>query len=707
MTKAIDAGMLRFGSAGLPPERRLVERLTEVATSALLVGLLVVGGIMVMRMGFPMHGRVYATALLWVAFMLFAPLALIRRLAATPASDAMLYAPCCMLSFAALMAVSYLGMAGTILLACATLAAMAELRGALIAALPSTPRRLGRWVFLLLAGLLLVLELSGSRNGSFIADIVAEYGRVNNDVYYHWSLTNALRWFGVTGIGVDGVVPVTYYHTVHLVAVRLAEAANAETGIAFMAMRHVFLPALTLAGFATMSLAMDRTGRLKGATALALVTILVLTGNLYILAFDGESFLLALMLLSWGAVALNDLGETPSADFRRRLVSWSSIIVILIAMGLTKSSICLIFLCLAGYTDLRQNWRRPLRLIGLGFLLLAIVGTLLYLVAPRGTITGVGGGIAENFRADEGLKPAMATYYATALFAICMSVIAASGGRAFLGKLVRGRLLQAELMFGCIAASTVPALLFVMLDGGAVNFTGVQVFWCAAAGVALLPAASEQLRNYAARGKPGRMPAVRFAGVLPYLVPIAMFLPISDNLARNNGNLAISASLLIRTQDMTYFVDDKKLLNKADARRGRPLLTQSAFWHPANTSTPAGALVHALQDLRHRYGQDLAAYASPDNKAFWNLKESCPGKSLLVFGLTSVPLIDGLPPLWTGCVFDLRRPLYGLETIPLRRSDAPLDDTALCNLAKERGFGLVYRIEDLNALDRNRLLTCS
>lgn len=704
MTKDIDAETARFVNDGEGPDRRLADRLTEVAAGILLVGILIVIGILVMRIGFPMQGRVFATALLWLAFMLFAPLALMRRLAATPATDAMLYAPGCLLALIVLLAVSYLGMAGTILLSCATLAAAVELRGALIGALPSSPSRLGRWLFLLIVGLLLVLQLGGTKYTSFIADFVAEYGRANNDVYYHWNLVNGLRWFGVFGIGVDGVVPVTYYPTVHLITVRLAEAAEATTGVAFIALRAVFLAPLMLAGFATMSLVMDRSGRLGGVTALALLIALVLVGDKYINAFDSESFTLGLLLLSWGAVALGDLGNTPQASARHRLVSWSSVIVLLVVLGLTKSSVSLIFLCLAGYIDLRQNWRRPLPLLGLGLLLLAIAGTLLYLVAPRGTIGGTGGSIADNFRAGGNWGSALVTY-ATALFALCLGVIAASGVRAFLRNLVLGRAMQLELMIGCVAAATVPALLFVMVDGGAVNFTGAQVTWCAAVAVALLPAASDKLQNYAARIKPGVVFANRLAGVLLYLVPIALLLSVVGSLVKNQGNQAIAASLLIRTQDLTYYTDDKRRLANADAHRGRALLMQPAFWHPASISTPTGALLHALRELRGRYGQDLAAYVPPDNKAFWNFRNSCPGKSLLLFALSSVPLLDGLPPLWTGCVLN-ERTLYGMETIAPRRSDVPLDDSTLCNLAKARGFGVVYRIEDLAALDRNRVLTC-
>jgi hypothetical protein len=245
-----------------------------------------------------------------------------------------------------------------------------------------------------------------------------------------------------------------------------------------------------------------------------------------------------------------------------------------------------------------------------------------------------------------------------------------------------------------------------MVDGGAHYFTAVQTWWCFAAALALLPAASERVVGFVGRTMPRSGAARRFAAVALYLVPVILLLVNLGSLVKDQGRQAIAASLLVRTHDLSFYTDDKKRVVREDVRRGGDMLTEDAFWHPASTATPARPLVDALQRLRHRYGTALAAYASPDARAFWNLRPSCPGKPLLLFGLTSVPLLDGLPPLWTGCAFNSRA-IYGLETIPVRQSDTPLDDNALCQRAKARGFSFVYRIEDIAALDRNRLLSCS
>jgi hypothetical protein len=403
-------------------------------------------------------------------------------------------------------------------------------------------------------------------------------------------------------------------------------------------------------------------------------------------------------------VALTALGDEKRTAGWRSVAAWISVILLLVAMGLSKSSVGLIFLCLAGYLDLRRNWRRPVRMIGLGAVLLAIGAGTLYLVAPRGTAGVVQGSIAENFSIDDSpLRPLVV--YGSAIFALLLSLIAAGGLRPLWRELRRGGGLHFELMIGCIAAATVPPLALVMVDGGAHYFTAVQTWWCFAAVLALLPAANVRFAGFVL----GRLPQSRIltglAGATLYLLPIVFLVANLDSLLKDRGNQALSASLLVRTHDMAYYTDDKRRVVRADVRRGSALFTQGSFWHPAEAPTPAGPLVDALRQLHQRYGIALAAYVAPDDHAFWNLRASCPGKPILLFALTSVPLIDGLPPLWSECLFNSRA-IYGLETIPPRQSDAPLDDAALCQRAKSHGFGFVYRIEDLAALDRNRLLSC-
>jgi len=138
-----------------------------------------------------------------------------------------------------------------------------------------------------------------------------------------------------------------------------------------------------------------------------------------------------------------------------------------------------------------------------------------------------------------------------------------------------------------------------------------------------------------------------------YLLPVLLLLVNLNSLLKDRGRQALSSSLLIRTQDPTYYMDDKKKIAAADVRRGRGLFTQHGFWHPASTATPMGPLIDALGDLRRQYGKrKWRPMPPPRTSRSGNLRPSMSGQGRsCFFALTSVPLLDGLPPRWDGlCV---------------------------------------------------------
>jgi hypothetical protein len=685
-----------------------VGRMTSLAIAGLLTGLIAALGMSIVRIGFSGNGPAMATAVIWLAFLLFAPLALLRRAATDPRSQQFLVGPSYLLAFVVVVAASYLGLIGTVLLALSIVLACVDLRWARRpASASSRGQAVAAWIALLVMALLFTLELAGTKYGSFIADLTAEYGRASNDIYYHWSLANALRWFGAVGIGVDGIVPVAYYPSVHLLAVRLAEAAGSDIGLAFIALRAIFLAPLMLVGFAGLALVMDRTGKLQGAWALAvLMTISLTISVLHRGTFDSESFVLGLLFFAWGATTLMAIsqGTESGQTDRAKIAAWLTATILVAITCVTKSSVGLILLCLAGYVALRIFWRRPAYFIGLGALLTVIGGISLYLVAPRGTTSLSGGSIAENFHLDnDPIRPLV--IYGAGIVAIALAMLAASGPRALWSSLRAGREMRIELLLGCVAAATIPALVFAMVDRGARYFTDVQIWFGAAVLIATIPPAADRLKLILGRRRATAPLAWAAAPALFYLLPILLLAITLPDFIKERGTQAISASLLVRTGDLSYYTDDKKRIVNADAKRGRHLLAEPAFWHPAISATPLGPLVGALRALRGEHGTRLAAYAPPTDTAFWNLRPSCPGKPLTLFALAAVPLLDGLPPLWSKCAFG-DRAIYGLETIPARTSDNVLDEAALCKLAATRGFSMIYRIESLDDLARNRLVTC-
>lgn len=695
--------------SGVPTAHDKIGRMTSLAIAGFLIGLIAALGMSLARIGFSGHGPATITALIWLAFLLFAPLALLRRLAASGQSQRLLVGPSHLLAFVVVVAASYLGLVGTVVLALASLVACVDLR---LARRPAPTSFRGQamvaWLALLVMGLLFAIELAGTKYGSFIADLTAEYGRASNDVYYHWSLANALRWFGTVGIGVDGIVPVTYYPSVHLLAVRLAEAAGSDTSLAFIALRAIVLAPLMLVGFAGLALIMDRTGKLHGAWALALLmTISLAISVLHNGAFDSESFVFGLLFFAWGTISLIAIGEsgksTPSD--RATIAAWATATILIVMTCVTKVSVGLILLCLAGYVALRVHWRRPIYFVGLGALLAVIGGISLYLVAPRGAARIGGGGIAENFFVDtDPLRPLV--IYGTAIIAFLLAILSAGGPYALWSSLRRGREMRIELLLGCIAAATVPALAFAMVDRGAQYFTSVQIWFSGAVLIATLPAAADRLKSVMDRRRATTRLPWAVGPTLLYLPPFLLLAINLPDFLKERGNQLISASLLVRTGDLSYYTDDKKRVVNADANRGRHLLSESSFWHPEIGATPMGPLVNALRALQREYGTSLAAYAPPTDTAFWDVRSSCPGKPLTAFALAGVPLLDGLPPLWSECAFG-DRAVYGLETIPARANDTVLDDPALCQLAVRRGFSAVYRIESLDGLALNRLVTCT
>jgi hypothetical protein len=167
---------------------------------------------------------------------------------------------------------------------------------------------------------------------------------------------------------------------------------------------------------------------------------------------------------------------------------------------------------------------------------------------------------------------------------------------------------------------------------------------------------------------------------------------------------AISQSTYARTGNPDYFDSRKRKAVKDDFKRALPLMHERAYYWPGPRYFPVQKLATELSALRVARGQRLAAYVSPNASDFWVLSDNCFVTPMMLFGMTGVPLIDGLPPLSTGC-HDQQTVSYGFYKVPQRTSDKVLDDTAVCRLAIDRGFDIVARIASLKGVER--VVECS
>lgn len=685
-------------SRALSVDARGLGRISAVLLYLILFAALLTAGMAVFRIGLQSTAWPGVCALAAFAFTLAVPTALLSCLSLDRASLESLLGPVIAVGLLLFLGLSFLGQIGTILVFAGAL--LACLRLVLLARHVVT--RPSWWA---VPGLLAIFIayfvcLGGTRYNSFVADFLTLGGRASADVYFHWSITNALRYFGAVAIGIDGLVDLKYYPLAHLIAARIAEMSGGETGLTFIFVRAVFMTPFCLAAWALATLSVDREQAYRPVTLAFLSLLLVFfyssySGNVF---FDSESHIVGLALFGLMAPsALNVLRAKLPA--RVTVAVWLGMLLCLALATSAKATTGFIILCVLGYVALRSYYRRPLILAVLWIASAGIAYGIYRNVISSESVGTLNASIAENFGLDQGWY-APFLHYSMAVLALLALIVAARASGSIWPQLKAGKIPLLELLGVVLIASTLPALVVPVPAGGGYYMTHPQMWIAlpivAAIGAPLLWRAIASLRQ---RNVPRAAMGLALAAVL-----VAITLIRTPDFFMDRVEQMVSQSTFARTNDPSYFASRKRKAVAQDTKRALPLMRTAAYYWPQQRPFLLDNLVQEIDALRVTHGTRLAAYVSPQAADFWTLTDNCFISSMMVFGMTGVPLVDGLPPLSTGCA-EQQTVSYGFSNAGRRSSDVRLDDAQLCQLAKDRHFDVIARIEDLSKI--SGVVTCN
>ncbi|WP_374373251.1 hypothetical protein [Dongia sp.] len=547
--------------------------------------------------------------------------------------------------------------------------------------------------------ILYVVGLAGTRYGSFVADYLALGGRASADVYYHWSITNALRYFEQVAIGIDGLHGIKYYAMVHFIGARIADMSGGDSGWTFVLTRALFVTPLCLAACTLIALTFDRTESRRPATLAFLVTLLVFLYECFGRDFfDSESHILG---LAFFALLVPTAFYVMTRPLGRNLawIAWAALLFCLALTTASKVTTGFVALALLGYVALRAYHKRPLVMLAIWASSVTTAYLVYRQVIDSGVIGSLNADIAGNFGIDWRWYYPILHYSLSALALLALLVSARMDGSIWL-QFRQGKLPLLEVLGVVLVAATLPALLFPIPAGGGYYMTHPQM-WVALP--ILLTIGIPLLARELPAFKRGAWHRSLIALGIVAAMAAALVEHVPDVFMERLAQMFSQASF-VRTDDPSFFESRKKKAVRDDMKRTFPLLRTSSYYWPERRPLVMENLVAELKALRQTHGNSLAAYASPKAQDFWALTDNCFVSSMMLFGMSAVPLVDGLPPLSTGCA-EQQTVSYGFSTAARRTSDEPLDDTALCQLAKSRGFDVVARIENLGAVDR--VVTCA
>jgi len=679
------------GDAGMADDMIDLGRLSRLILYVVALAAGIALSIYAMRIGLDTRIWPQFCALIVLAFILTAPVATLSFLPIGSDGRTALVGPAIAIAILAALALSFLGLGG---LAIVCIGAALSVIRLLQLQRHAGPIKIGRGVIgFLVLFIAYFIVLAGTRYASFIADFLALTGRASADVYFHWSIANALRFFERLAIGVNGLTDLPYYPLSHILAERVSAFAGSDTGFGFIANRAVIIVPLCLAAFSLAGLAFDGERRLPPSAIVCFVGLVILFNDAFIgNSYDSESHTLGLVFLGLVLPAVR-YAMRPMTNIRLTTAVWLGLLLCLACATVSKVTTGFIVLALLGYVALRSTYRRPLVLVGLWLVALAIAYLLFHKVAPTNAISAKLGSIIGNFRVDESWSNPV-RYYCVAAITLIMLMLSARTEGGFWMRFRRGQLPLAELLLVAIVASTIPCLV-LPIYAGAYYMINPQA-WVAtpiavAIGYPLLHRGYTALRQ---GPTPRRLISAIVVIAFTGLVMAEFFGFVKLRIAQ-----AITQETFIRTGDGSFFVSRKKDTVLKDLRRSVPYLTSASYYWPVSLNLPAIKIIGDLRQLREQHGNDIIAYISPRAQDYWGLSENCFSKSMLIFGVSAVPLIDGLPPLSTQC--DQQQVVaYGFFLISKRTSDEPLSDDDVCRLAVAQDFHAVARIEGLAGVDR-------
>jgi hypothetical protein len=548
--------------------------------------------------------------------------------------------------------------------------------------------------FLVIAALLLLMAIGGSKYVNLFPDQLALFGRTDGDVFGHGGITNSLRYFGVPSMAIDGIQQLHYHFGVNLLAAALAGARDLDATFAIVLVKVLVLTPLLVRVAASATFALSEPlGILARLTPLrvigwtvAIVALLPLTdiGNMRL---DSESMLLGGILLLCAAPSL--LGHWARGR-NSRGVLWLFWLAMIPPIAISKVSAGAIWFGLVGYSALRTFGlaRAAMWLIAVAALLL--LGASFWLASDP---AGMGGQwFGRPYYVERGLDEGD---YLLPLRVQIEWLLALLGiwWLARRGTSPDARRLAEPLLIVAVGAN-LPGLLMYIPGGDAFYFITVSN-WIA---LPIVIVSGVLLRDPVA--VPGYRRWVTIAAAV-ILLGVAGWTSVAH--VKLGLRHFIAANALMRTGDLGYYANDNKKPVREDAERAWKTIDHGTLLGGPRAPAPADSLLAKLAELRTQYGKEVALYAGPAVTDFWDYLRDCDLSSVYPMAMAGVQMIDGYYPDQTKCRQEIGRRGYG--AVPEQRT--PKTDAELCELARTRNIREIYVIESLTDRGRDRLVDCA
>lgn len=540
----------------------------------------------------------------------------------------------------------------------------------------------GRWLFAVacgcLAGLGYFLVINSRGFGSVLTLEQALAGVLQMDTIFHASISNMLMNYGVSSTGIDGLVPIKYHVLSHvwLGCVSLWLGVPTLEGYSIGG-QIIGIPMLLF----SLSLAIHlfrRSG--EGPANGALLTLgsllLLFTADLWGWAsyLVSESYFLAMILF---LLTLPLLAEIADTERRRRLgLQLVMLCVAGLLILLSKISVGAVLVCPVGFLLWRRMGWTPLSMLKLALPLGLLVIVAVVVFSP-----GAGNVV-------QALQPfGFVREHPHGAWPNIVANLLLLGTAYWVWRRGTPRDKRCAEAAVIISLASIVSVLLVNVPGGSsYYFVNVGtwmaiVFICAYLGPLIERA----------------FPDPRAPG----LVVIAIFLVAlaTDEKRKSAYRLgAMFAELQARVRLVT---GESPAVEMSTRQRLIALLTPG---HPARYAlasdirrTPGARTIETLLGLGMAQAHPVAAFAPPENRAFWTNAVECRADSLFVPAMIGAPMLKGLNPL--NCP---REPFYGFTDYKDSYSE-PLSDQQLCARAMPWKIGTVFI---LASPDSGRRLNC-
>jgi hypothetical protein len=595
---------------------------------------------------------------------------------------------------------SYLGVVGAVVV---YLLAAAGLVALLHQALPVAAWKtaLKAMPALLLMLILIVVQHAGTKYTSFISDALALYGRADGDVVSHAAIINAIRYFGIPSVGIDGISAIHYHIGIHYLSARMAawsDASAIESLLALKLLMHPLSACLALSG--ALSLAREENVRPSGLAGIWLVTIfLCLMPFSVYWSFLSEStgleYVVLAALLPSAFLILRRVGQQAPQPSLYWLIPAFALTLLVLPLAVAKIPGGYLWAALVGFWAMNAlGWLNPR--VWIMWVVLAVgLGLSVYLLTLPGEAIWRPFAALRDIHSVGDAIAFISDYFAILLAIAWLALLrrnAAAGGvlakGSFFGPGLPSALSTAIIV---LVAAMLPSMLVVLPSSNVGHFIVLE-------GVLALPL----LVFCGAVALQRRMFHHKVIAALTALVVAFGLYTSVKNLVLDTRS-AFAQQALIRTGDTTYYYEKAgRRAKRADMRR---FLDAGGFAKIREGELVAGTaapLEEQLKAFRAEFGNQAAVYApqpveGQSGSALWDLTNDCAGKSLFTMATAGLPMINGYPPCTPKFIYNGYAPPAKLVR---------LDDAEICGRATGLGFNEILIVESVDEPARNRRLSC-